>query len=197
MNKNAFWAFFVIALVIGFALGTMFSGNINITGRAIPAFNEFFGETDDRIDYVTAGSCTDGTGTFQDFCANAGTVMEYVFNEYNQKCSAHAFSCVLGGFRRCEAGACIGGAIITQKQIQDPPLEQIHIEEEPLEQIHVEDPPLEGGQGGTAAAAAAAAAVLPGTTTVIFTPETSLFTFCQAVVNSVSGSVIIVSIPVS
>ncbi len=114
MDNNAFWAFFTVAIIAGFAIGMVFTGT-GITGQFTQAVSTpaveapTFGETDGGLDYTTPGTCTDSTGIHTDFCANAGTVLEYVFNEENQMCSAVAYNCILGGFKKCEAGACTNG----------------------------------------------------------------------------------------
>lgn len=145
MDNNAFWAFFVVALIAGFAVGMFFSGP-GITGFATTPVSVAIGETDDGLDYTTPGSCTDASGTYVDKCINAGTVGEYVFNEANGVCSMVAYSCILGGFYKCSNGACIHKTtavgttpIVGQKAAVEPQPDQMEtpIGETPLSTIEI------------------------------------------------------------
>lgn len=144
MNNNAFWAFFVVAIIAGFAIGMFFLGP-GITGFASFPGTNVFGETDSGLDYTVAGTCTDAEGTHQDYCGSSGVVFEYTFN--GQFCSAVAYNCVLGGFRKCEAGACVDGKAekITQIAAVVPNVGTIMPEAEPT-------PAASGGGAATAGA---------------------------------------------
>lgn len=112
MNNNAFWAFFTVAIIAGFAIGMVFTGGI--TGQFTQAVSSTtsstseFGDSD-GINYAVQGTCFGPAGTFQDFCD--GPVL-HEFGWTGVSCNEIVVNCALSTFYKgCEVGRCVNGEV--------------------------------------------------------------------------------------
>ncbi|MCX8193906.1 MAG: hypothetical protein N3G19_00895, partial [Candidatus Pacearchaeota archaeon] len=100
MENNAFWAFIVIAFIVGLALGIAIYGSpIGLTGKAmitplIPGIN--CNDTDGGINLALKGSCIDPYGTKTDVCSSPVNLVEYwCMNGTNVSyCVSKVFNCL-------------------------------------------------------------------------------------------------------
>ena len=117
MDNNAFWAFFTVAIIAGFAIGMVFTGT-GITGQFTQASSttavssaSAFGDTDLGMNYEEQGICTGPAGTFQDFCD--GPVLLHEFGWNGVKCVEFIVNCGLSTlYKGCEVGRCTNGDVV-------------------------------------------------------------------------------------
>jgi hypothetical protein len=102
MEKSFFWAFFMIALVVGTALGFSVN-NLVITGKLNQGWRIF--DSDNGVNVEIQGFCQATNGNFVDSCLNEDTLIEYQLN-FNNQCSQVHINCEILGYEGCENGIC-------------------------------------------------------------------------------------------
>ncbi len=105
MDKNIFWAFLIIVLVLGLTAG------LSISGFAAKNLAFAVTDTDGGDDIAVAGECiTQGGTVYTDTCigVNLNTVKEYYISTFKY-CAAKSVNCVIAGYSRCFEGACVPG----------------------------------------------------------------------------------------
>ena len=130
MDEKFFWAFLILALIIGAAIGISYT-NLKITGRAVsdtstmsqanPWWNPFskatttvFSDTDNGVQISTQGTCTGNNGQFSDVCIDNTILREYYIAGGN--CLSVDYDCQALGFDSCSNGACVNVANVVNEQ---------------------------------------------------------------------------------
>ena len=112
MEKSFFWAFFIIALVVGISLGFSVNNTVitGMLGQDLPFEILRVWDSDGGVNVEVQGFCRGADGeTFIDVCLNEDTLIEYQLN-FNNLCSPVYFNCPQGGYANgCQFGSCING----------------------------------------------------------------------------------------
>jgi len=118
MNEKYFWAFLILALVVGAAIGIAYT-NLRITGYAVsdtsqtnPWWNPFsettvFSDTDNGVKISAQGTCTGANGEFSDVCIDSTILREYYIAGEN--CLSMNYNCKALGYEGCSNGFCVSG----------------------------------------------------------------------------------------
>jgi len=103
-KKNYFWAFFVIALVIGSLFGLIISSNLTGYTTSSTALVD----SDNGKNYELAGVCIDSKGNqFADKCLSTKSLGEWYIHPTLKRCVLINYNCKLGGFAGCINGECV------------------------------------------------------------------------------------------